>query len=96
MQNVVWLDVLRDLSVVLPNSTDLVVAQMTFTTGHTNPRFSGSISMYGMVRDLSVLQQLQHNLQMSGRYLVQHDPPTPNPGGGGYPLRFRTTIHRLR
>jgi len=97
-QNVVWLDVLKELSEVLPNSTDLVVAQMTFTTGpiNNNPRFAGTITLTGMVRDPSVLQKLQSDLQLSGRYLVLNPTPSPNPAGGGYPWLFRTTIYRLR
>jgi len=99
-QNVVWLDVLKDLSEVLPGNTDLVVAQMTFTTGpvaNLNNRQSvGTISLYGMVRDPSVLRELQNRLHSSGRYLMQFQTPTPNPAGGGYPWEFRTTIHRLR
>jgi hypothetical protein len=97
-QNVVWLDVLRDLSLVLPDSTDLVVTQITMTTGQVRVRnavATGSISLYGMVRCHSVLQRLQHDLQASGRYLVQQPTPTPNPAGGGYPWLFRTTIFRL-
>jgi len=98
-QNVIWLDVLRDLSIVSPSNTDLVVAQMTFTISN-DPRFAGSIDMYGMVRDPSVLQRLQHDLQnsshLSGRYWVLQPTPGPNPAGGGYPWFFRTTIYRLR
>jgi len=97
-QNVVWLDVLRDLSEVLPGSTDLVVAQMTLTTGPiaNNPRSAGTIDLYGMVRDQSVLRDLQGRLHASGRYLMQFQAPSRNPAGGGYPWLFRTTIHRLR
>jgi len=98
LQNVLWLDVLKDLSEVLPGNTDLVVSQMTFTTGpiNNNPRLAGSITMQGMVRDPSVLQQLQRQLHMSGRYMMQNPVPRPNPAGGGYPWLFQTTIFRLR
>ena len=97
-QNVVWLDVLKDLSEVLPGSTDLVATQMTFTTGPINndPRLAGSISLTGMVRDPSVLLKLQNDLHSSRRYLMQNPMPTPNQAGGGYPWWFRTTIYRLR
>ena len=96
-QNVVWLDVLKDLSEVLPSDTDLVVAQMTLTTGvPNNPRTTGSIALTGMVRDPAVLMKLQSDLQSSGRYLVQHQSPSQNPAGGGYPWLFRTTIYRVR
>jgi hypothetical protein len=101
-QNVLWLDVLKDLSEVLPSSTDLVAAQMTLTTGpiqisNNPPRFAaGSIVLSGMVRDPSVLMNLQSNLHLSGRYWMQYSPPSPNPAGGGYPWTFRTTIYRLR
>jgi hypothetical protein len=95
-QNVVWLDVLKELSEVLPSDRDLVVTQMTFSTGSTNPRFAGTITLIGMARDPSVLQKLQSDLQLSGRYLVQNPVSSPNPAGGGYPRLFRTTIYRLR
>jgi hypothetical protein len=94
-QNVVWLDVLKDLSDVLPSDTDLVVAQMTMTTGPIqNPRSTGSIALLGMVRDPSVLMKLQTDLHSTGRYLVHYQTPSPNPAGGGYPWQFRTTIYR--
>jgi hypothetical protein len=97
-QNVVWLDVLKDLSEVLPSDTDLVVANMTLTTGGSNnPRIAGSIVLSGMVRDTSVLMKLQNDLQSTGRYWVQYQTPSLNPAGGGYPWTFRTlTIYRLR
>jgi len=98
MQNVVWLDVLKDLSEVLPSGTDLVVVQMTLETGpiNNNPQLSGSISLSGMVRDPSVLHKLQNDLHSSGRYRVQQPTPRQNPAGGGYPWLFNTTIYRLR
>jgi hypothetical protein len=93
--NIVWLDVLKDLSEVLPSDTELVVEQMTLTTGpFPNPRSSGSITLLGFVRDPSVLMKLQNDLQATGRYLVHYQPPSRNPAGGGYPWRFRTTIYR--
>ena len=97
-QNVVWLDVLKDLSIVLPDSTDLVVTHMTFRTGPitNNPRSAGTIELHGFARDPSVLQDLQGRLHMSGRYWMPLTAPSPNPAGGGYPWRFHTTIHRLR
>ena len=99
-QNVVWLDVLKDLSEVLPGSTDLVVTHMAFTTGpvvtFNNRQSVGTIAFSGMVRDWSVLQDLQGKLHASGRYLMQFQPPNQNPMGGGYPWFFQTTIHRLR
>ena len=96
-QNVVWLDVLKDLSEVMPSSTDLVVAQMTLTGPVGNDaRFAGTISLSGMVRDPSVLMKLQNDLHNSGRYRYQYQAPSPNPAGGGYPWLFRTTIYRLR
>jgi len=100
-QHVVWLDVLKDLSEVLPNNTDLVVSQLTMSTGPvqiSNTQFAaGSISLTGIVRDPSVLQKLQSDLQSqpSRRYLVQHPSTSPNPAGGGYPWQFSTTIYRM-
>jgi hypothetical protein len=96
-QNVLWLDVLKDLSEVLPGDTDLVVAQMTLTTNpSSNARWTGSITLSGMVRDPSVLIKLQNDLQLSRRYLMQNPGPRPNPAGGGYPWLFSTVIYRLR
>ena|GEM_PF-1978881 len=96
-QNVIWLDVFKDLSEVLPSHTDLVVSQMSMSGPiSTDSRFAASISFSGMVREPSVLQRLQSDLQSSGRYWVEHQPPRPNPAGGGYPWLFRTTVYRLR
>lgn len=100
LRNVLWLNVLKDLSTILPGNTDLVVDQMTFTTGAVNnvPRSTGSIMLTGMVRDTSVLIKLQNDLNSSGRYYMLYPAPTPNPasgGSGGYPWLFRTTIYRL-
>jgi len=96
-QNVVWLDVLKNFSDVLPGNTDLVVEQMTFTTGpiNNNPRLAGSIMLSGMVRDTSVLMKLQNDLNTSKIYLMQNPTTTHNPAGGGYPMKFRTTIYRV-
>jgi hypothetical protein len=97
-QNVLWLDVLKELSEVLPMNTDLVVTQMSLATGpiNNNPRLAGMISMTGMVRDPSILLKLQQDLQSSGRYVMQYPSPSPNSAGGGYPWLFRTSIYRLR
>ena len=96
-QNVVWLDVLKDLSEVLPSDTDLVVDQMELRTGPSNnPRVAGSILLSGMVRDPSVLMKLRSDLQSTNQYLVLYQTPSQNPAGGGYPWTFRTTIYRLR
>jgi hypothetical protein len=98
MQNILWLDELKELSVVLPNDQDLVVSQMSFTTGQTgnNPRVAGTIQLSGMVRDPAVLLKLQSDLHSKGRYMMQYPAPSPNPAGGGYPWLFRTAIYRLR
>jgi hypothetical protein len=97
-QNVLWLDVIKDLSAVLPDGTELVVAQMTLTTGpiNRNPRFAGAITLSGMVRDPAVLMKLQSDLHASGRYLMQHPSPRRNPADGGYPWLFNTVIYRVR
>jgi hypothetical protein len=96
-QNVIWLDVLKDLSQVLPNSNDLMLTQMTFSTGGgNNPRIAGTVSISGMVRDPSVLLKLQNDLRASKRYDMQNPAPTPNPLGGGYPWLFKATAYRLR
>ena len=97
-QNVLWIDVLKELSEVLPSNTDLVVAQMTFATGsiNNNPRLAGAITLEGMVRDPEVLRKLQNDLQLSKRYAMENPSPRPNPAGGGYPWLFRTVIYRLR
>ncbi|MDR1268918.1 MAG: hypothetical protein LBK82_05285 [Planctomycetaceae bacterium] len=95
-QGVVWLDELRELSLVLPNEQDLVVSQMSFSILENNARFSGIIQMNGIVRDPSVLMKLQTDLQGRGIYLVQFPAPSVNPAGGGYPWLFRISIYRLR
>ncbi|MDR0338560.1 MAG: hypothetical protein LBI18_15925 [Planctomycetaceae bacterium] len=96
VQSVVWLDELRELSLVLPSDQDLVVSQMTFSILENNARFSGMIQMNGMVRDPSVLLKLQTDLQRQGVYLMQFPAPSSNPAGGGYPWLFRVSIYRLR
>jgi hypothetical protein len=96
MQNVMWLDELRELSTVLPNEQDLVVLQMSFSMMENNPRYAGMIQMSGMVRDPSVLLKLQTDLRTRGVYMMQYQAPSANPAGGGYPWLFRTTIFRLR
>ena len=94
-QGAIWLDELRELSVVLPTEQELVVTQMSFAVS-TNPRFSGSIQLNGMVRDTSVLLTLQNHLRAKGVYLMSDPRPTRNPAGGGYPWLFRTTIQRIK
>jgi len=100
-QNVLWLDILKDLSEVLPGDSDLVVARITLTAlpPSNDPRFarfSGSITLSGMARDPSVLMQLQRQLHASQRYMMQNPSPRPNPQGGGYPWLFDTVIYRVR
>ena len=97
-QGVVWLDELRELSVVLPAEQNLVVTGITFTTGPINndSRISGMIQLSGMVRDPSVLMTLQRDLQAKGIYQMRYPAPSPNPAGGGYPWLFRTSIMRWR
>ncbi len=94
-QGAIWLDELRELSVVLPLEQDLVVTQMSFAVS-TNPRFTGSIQLAGMVRDPSVLLTLQNNLKAKGIYWMSDPKPSTNPAGGGYPWLFRTTIWRIK
>ena len=55
---VVWLDELRDLSLRLPSSRDVVLQRMTLTGG----RGGGVIHVQGMVRDSSVVARIDHNL----------------------------------
>lgn len=97
-QGVVWLDELRELSVVLPDEQDLVVSQISFTTGpiNNNPRLSGMIQMSGMIRDPSVLMTLRNNLRAKGIYDMSYQAPSVNPAGGGYPWLFRTSIVRIK
>jgi hypothetical protein len=95
-QNVVWLDELKELSLVLPDERDLVVTQMSFSILENNARFSGLIQMNGMVREPSVLLKLQTDLHRQGVYMMQFPAPSANPAGGGYPWLFRISIYRLR
>ena len=94
-QGAIWLDELRELSVVLPTPQELVVSQMSFAVS-TDRRFTGQIQLSGMVRDPVVLYTLQNNLRAKGAYLMADPKPTQNPAGGGYPWLFRTTIWRIR
>lgn len=97
-QGVSWLDELRNLSITLPGEQDLVVTQMSFATGpiNNNPRIAGMIQLSGMVRDPTVLMNLQRQLHAKGIYQMRYPSPSPNPAGGGYPWLFRTTIYRLK
>ncbi|MDR0703394.1 MAG: hypothetical protein LBF88_00225 [Planctomycetaceae bacterium] len=96
IQNVLWLDELKELLLVLPGDQDLVVTQMSFSTLENNARFSGLIQMNGMVREPSVLLKLQTELHRQGKYVMQFPAPSANPAGGGYPWLFRVSIYRLR
>ncbi|MDR0610804.1 MAG: hypothetical protein LBG58_11890 [Planctomycetaceae bacterium] len=96
IQNVLWLDELKELSLVLPGGQDLVVTQISFSTLENNARFSGLIQMSGMVREPSVLLKLQTDLHRQGLYMVQFPSPSVNPAGGGYPWLFRISIYRVR
>lgn len=99
-QGVVWLDEFRELSAALPGERDLVVSQISFTTGPVgnDPRFpaSGTIQLSGMVRDPAVLYTLQKTLNSTGKYMMRNPTTGANPAGGGYPWIFRTSIVRLR
>ncbi|MDR3183618.1 MAG: hypothetical protein LBT89_12010 [Planctomycetaceae bacterium] len=95
-QNVLWLDVLKDLSQIMPNGTDLVVSQMSFSQGPANnPRIRGTVMLSGMVRDPQVLRQLQSDLQKTGRYVMQNPAPSANPAGGGYPWLFKASVYKV-
>ncbi|GHT14679.1 hypothetical protein FACS1894170_11860 [Planctomycetales bacterium] len=80
-QNVLWLDVLKDLSQILPSGTDLVVSQMSCVTGpaNNNPRIRGTVTLSGMVRDPSVLRKMQSDLQATGKYNMVSPAPAANP-----------------
>jgi hypothetical protein len=96
-QNVLWLDVLKDLSQILPGGTDLVVLQMSFAAGQANnPQIKGVITLSGMVRDPQVLRKLQSDLQATQRYRMQSPVPAANPAGGGYPWLFKAAVYRMR
>lgn len=99
-QGVVWLDEFREMSAALPGEQDLVVSQISFTTGPVgnDPRFpaSGTIQMSGMVRDPAVLYTFQKTLNSTGKYMMRNPTTGANPAGGGYPWNFRTSIVRLR
>ncbi|MDR0327803.1 MAG: hypothetical protein LBI05_05860 [Planctomycetaceae bacterium] len=96
-QNVVWLDVLRDLSTVMPSSTDLVVDKMTLMTGQpNNAQATGTITLSGMVREPAVLVKLQSDLNASQRYGMLPPVYSSNPAGGGYPWHFQATVYRWR
>jgi hypothetical protein len=58
---VVWLDELRDLSLRVPSSRDVVLQRLTMTGG----RGGGVIHIQGMVRDSSVVARIDHNLHDS-------------------------------
>ena len=94
-QGTIWLDELRELSIVLPTEQELVVTQMSFAVS-TNPRSTGQILLNGMVRDPAVLYTFQNQLKAKGIYLMADPKPTQNPAGGGYPWLFRTTIWRIK
>ncbi|MCL2742900.1 MAG: hypothetical protein FWE67_03520 [Planctomycetaceae bacterium] len=91
-QNVVWLNELWALSASLPGEQDLMISQMTFTAGSSNPR----IQLNGMVRDPSVLRTFQTGLNASGHYQMRNPQITRNPAGGGYPFLFQTTIMKVK
>lgn len=58
--DVVWLDELRDLSVRFPKPRDAVVLRMTLAGKSTG---GGSIELEGLVRDPSIVSQMESNLR---------------------------------
>ena len=61
--NVNWLDELRDLSIRFPSSRDAVVLKMNLNPGRGGN--GGTISYYGLVRDPSVIVQMESQLRDS-------------------------------
>ncbi|GHT36830.1 hypothetical protein FACS189427_09040 [Planctomycetales bacterium] len=95
-QNVAWLDELRALSVSLPAEQDLVISQMTFTAGSSNPKIAGTIQLNGLVRDPSVLWTFQRSINSGGFYQMRNPQISRNPAGGGYPYLFQTVITKIK
>jgi Tfp pilus assembly PilM family ATPase len=57
---VIWLDELRDLSVRMPSSRDVVVSRITMTSGRGD---KGAIHLNGLVRDASVVARIDRSLR---------------------------------
>jgi hypothetical protein len=58
--NVNWLDELRDFSLRFPPSRDAMVLRMSLNPGRTG---GGLIDLQGVVRDPSVVLQMEHNVR---------------------------------
>jgi hypothetical protein len=60
MADVVWLDELRDLSLRFPKPRDAVILRMTLSG---KPTGGGAIELEGLVRDPSIVGQMESNLR---------------------------------
>ena len=87
---VVWLDELRDLSLRLPSSRDVLLQRMTLTGG----RGGGVIHMLGLVRDSSVVARIDHNLHDSYRTVAPRRVGE-HPRGEDYAWLFERSISVL-
>jgi len=84
---VVWLDELRDLSLRLPSSRDVVLQRMTLTGGWRG----SAIHLLGLVRDSSVVARIDHNLNDSYRTVAPRRVGE-HPRGEDYAWLFERSI----
>lgn len=86
-----WLDELREISLLFPASQDLVVTEMTLTSGpiNRNPNYAGMIQFSGIVKDSTVLRRLENSLKQKGFYLMRMPALNANPSGGGFAYQFK-------
>jgi len=85
---IVWLDELRELSLRLPPSRDLLVQRMTISTGRSG---GGVIELQGVVRDASVVAGIDRNLH-DEYHAVSPRRTGGYPQGNQYPWLFERTI----
>lgn len=86
--DVVWLDELRDLSLRLPPSRDLLVQRMTISGGRSG---GGVIEMQGIARNAAVIAELDRTLH-DEYHTVSSKRVSDSPQGNGYSWIFERTI----
>ena len=87
---IVWLDELRELSLQLPPSRDLLVHRLTLSAGRAG---GGVIELQGVARTAAVIAQIDHELH-NQYHAVSSRRVGDYPQGRDYSWLFERTITR--